>query len=340
MARATYWACAWWLPFPALAGAATTAGLLGLPVYSVTRQCLAAMVPEQQRHVGFTLDSMLVELSYMAGPALAVASMTTLGSGATMMIIGGSLAIAGLALIMLSPLIRSTAEEVEHRERAGSTPRRQWFTPAFAALLGAAMAAMFILTATELALVATMTHAHQTAWTGLAIAIWCAYSLVGGFVYGGLRRGFSPLTLTAVMGLLTVPVGLASGDWRWLLLALLPSGMLVAPVLASTMDMISKLVPPRTRGEAIGFHGTALLIGGAATAPISGVVIDGLGPEWAFTVAGLGGMAMVLAVPPLWRRRAARTISAPVAEFEEVRGASGPPQPLLSGERCASLYEH
>jgi nitrate/nitrite transporter NarK len=46
--------------------------------------------------------------------------------------------------------------------------------------------------------------------------------------------------------------------------------MLVAPVLASTMDMISKLVPPRTRGEAIGLHGTALLIGGAATAPISG----------------------------------------------------------------------
>jgi hypothetical protein len=147
---------------------------------------------KQQRHVGFTLDSMLVELSYMAGPALAVASMTTLGSGATMMIIGGSLTIAGLALIMLNPPIRSTAEEVEHRERAGSTPRRQWFTPAFATLLGAAMAAMFILTATELALVATMTHAHQTAWTGLAIAIWCAYSLVGGFLYGGLRRGFPP----------------------------------------------------------------------------------------------------------------------------------------------------
>ena len=67
-----FWATAWALPFPVLVAAAVVAGLLGLPVFSVIRQCLAAMVPLEQRRTGFSLDSMFVELSYMAGPALAV----------------------------------------------------------------------------------------------------------------------------------------------------------------------------------------------------------------------------------------------------------------------------
>ncbi|MEV0820120.1 MFS transporter [Nonomuraea rubra] len=44
VAQAAFWASAWALPFPVLLVAAAVAGLLALPVFSVTRQCLAAMV--------------------------------------------------------------------------------------------------------------------------------------------------------------------------------------------------------------------------------------------------------------------------------------------------------
>ena len=64
-----------------------------------------------------------------------------------------------------------------------------------------------MLTATELSLVATMTASGDTAWIGLAIGLWCVYSLVGGFVYGGLSRGLSPLVLVGAMGALTDPRG-------------------------------------------------------------------------------------------------------------------------------------
>jgi MFS family permease len=181
-------------------------------------------------------------------------------------------------------------------------PRRQWLTPGLLALLGTVAAATFVLTATELAMVATMQGSGQTGWIGLAVGVWCVFSLTGGFVYGGLSRGFSPLVLIASMALLTVPVGLVSGQWWWLLLALLPSGLLCAPSLSSTVEALSGKVPAGARGEAMGLHGTALLIGGAASAPIAGAIIDAHGASWAFAVAGLIGVAIVLVALPFWRR--------------------------------------
>ncbi|MFI6786509.1 MFS transporter [Nonomuraea sp. NPDC050383] len=309
-AQAAFWACAWALPFPALVAAAALAGLLALPVFSVIRQCLAAMVPLEQRRMGFSLDSMIVELSYMTGPALAVAGVTTLGSGPTMAIIAGGMTAAGLGLIALNPPTRS-AEELARPE--ARVPRRRWLTPGLVALLGTAAAATFVLTASELALVGTMKNAGETAWVGLAVAVWCVYSLVGGFVYGGLSRGFSPLVLIALMGLLTAPVGLAGADWRWLVLALLPAGLLCAPSLSSTVEAVSGRVPAGARGEAMGLHGTALLVGGALSAPVAGAIIDAHGPAWAFAVAGMVCVVMVAVAVPFWRGRAVSAASA-VAE--------------------------
>ncbi|MEQ4716517.1 MFS transporter [Nonomuraea sp. B19D2] len=311
VAQAAFWACAWALPYPVLIGAAALAGLLALPVFSVTRQCLAALVPVPQRRSAFALDSMLVELSYMAGPALAVAGLTAFGSGVTMIVIGVGTTAAGLGLIVLNAPTRSADELAE---QAVKVPRRQWITPGFAALLGTTAAATFVLMATELSLVATMNQAGQTEWVGLAVAVWCVYSLIGGFVYGGLSRGFSPLTLIASMGLLTIPVGLVSGGWQWLVLALVPAGLLCAPSLSATVDLLSRWVPTGARGEAMGLHATALLIGGAAAAPIVGAVIDGSGPVWGFVVAGVVGVAMVLAAAPFWSRRPPEQPTPPLGE--------------------------
>ncbi|MEU8385262.1 MFS transporter [Streptosporangium sp. NPDC048865] len=302
LAQLAFWSTAWAMPFPVLLAASVPAGLLSLPVFSVIRQCLAALVPVDQRRMGFSLDSMIVELSYMAGPALAIAGVTLLGSVPTMGIVAVGLVASGTALIVLNPPVRS---DEELQEPAVKVPRRRWLTPGMLGLLGTVAAATFVLAATELSLVATMTRDGDTEWVGLAIGLWCAYSLMGGFVYGMLPRGVSPLILIGAMGVLTVPVGLVGGDWHWLVLALLPAGVLCAPALSSTIETVTRWVPAGARGEAMGLHGTALLVGAGSAAPIAGVIIDGPGPGWAFAAAGLVGVVMVLVALPFWRRTAA-----------------------------------
>src|SRR3569833_3039712 len=275
VAQLAFWLSAAFLPYWPLVAGAFVAGVLALPVCSVIRQCVAAAVPAEQRRTGFTLDSMLGEISYMIGPAVAVSATAAFGSGWTMALVGLGLVGSGVALLVLNP-------------------------PARLALLGVTLAATFVLTAAELSVVAVLKADSAIRWTGLVIGLMALSSLVGGFLYGALPRGFSPLVMIGGIAALTVPLGLI-GDWQWLCLALIPSGMLCAPALSATVEAVSRRVPAAARGEAMGLHGTALTLGIAVSGPVTGVVIDDLGTDWSFTVAGLCGLLMVALAVPLWR---------------------------------------
>jgi MFS family permease len=300
IAQGVYWSAAPHLPYVTLIIAAFFAGGLNIPIFSVMRQFMAAMTPLEHRRTAFALDSMAVELSYMAGPALAVAAVTSLGSVVTMYLVGVGLVLAGVALMVMNPPVRSAAEQ--EAAQAVAVPRRQWLRPSLIALLVASAAATMVLTTTELSVVATLNAADATAWTGLVIAVWCIYSLVGGFVYGALHRSLSPLALIGGLALLTAPLALVGGPWWMLCFALIPCGMFCAPSLAATVDTLSQWVPPSARGEAVGLHGTALTCGIAVGAPFGGRIIDAFGPHWGFFAAGAAGVVVVLLAIPFWQR--------------------------------------
>ena len=95
--EALFWAVAPTLSYPALLAGALVAGVFSLPVFSVVRQSLAALVPADQRRQAYALDSMSVELSFMTGPPLAVLLMSSLSGRFTMWAIGGCLVLAGIA---------------------------------------------------------------------------------------------------------------------------------------------------------------------------------------------------------------------------------------------------
>ncbi|MBX6385844.1 MAG: MFS transporter [Microbispora sp.] len=287
------------IPYAMLLPGALIGGLLSQPVFGTIRQCVAAMVPKENHQTGFALDSMGVELSYMIGPALAVASVTSFGSAATMYGMAAGVAGSGLALYLLNPPIRS-AEEDAVREEA--VPRRQWLRPGLLALLCLASGLTFVLTTAELGVVAMLKAGGATAWTGLVLALWGLCSLIGGLVYGGLPRGLSPVLLAAGLCVLTAPVGLVGGGWVWLCLALAPSGLLCAPALSSTVDAVNRRVPAAARGEAMGLHGASLTIGGALAGPLAGGLLDTYGPVWAFVVSGAIGIVPALLTALVWRK--------------------------------------
>jgi predicted MFS family arabinose efflux permease len=334
-AQALFWSVAPQLSYHVLLVGALVAGVLGLPVFSLVRQCIAALIPADQRRPGFALDAMAVELSYMLAPAAAVAAVTAFGSRPTMYAVGIGVVGAGLALIALNPPTRSAAEQATPE---AAVPRRQWLRPRLFALLAITSVLTFVLTATDLTLIATLKGSGQETWIGLVIAVWCGYSLVGGFVYGALHRSISPLLLAGLMSALTIPLGLVGGGWWWLLLALIPAGVLCAPSLSATIDTMSQWVPAGARGEAMGLHGTALTVGVAAGAPFAGAVIDGYGPGWAFAATGTAGLLLALIALPFWRLAGAGSRpaeTAPSAQPAAPADASSAEPPAWEGALIA-----
>ena len=324
VAEVLFWTVAPLLPYPVLLVAGFLSGILALPVFTVARQSLAALVPEGMRRQAYSLDSMAVELSFMAGPALAVLVVTQISATVTMWAVGVATALAGLALYLLNPPTRASGEEQD-----GPAPtRRQWLRPRLVAVLVVATAATVVLAGTDVGVVAVLRASGDLGWTGVVLAAWGLYSMVGGFVFGGLRRPLPPVALIALLGLFTVPVGLAQG-WGWLSLALLPAGALCAPTLAATADAVSRLVPAGARGEAMGWYGSALTVGLALGAPAVGAVVDRAGPGFGFAAAGVAGLlvaAAALAVNRLDRR-------SPVSGDAPEAAAGTPGSPAVAGAR-------
>jgi MFS family permease len=289
IAEAVFWSVAPLLPFPGLLLAALLGGLLSIPVFSTIRQTLAALVPEEHRKQAYSIDSMSVELSFMVGPAVAVLAVTQISTAVAAWLVGGAICLAGIGLWRLNPPVVGADETAARPERP--VPRRTWLRPRFGAVLLATVAATIILAGTDVGVVAILKDGGQVQWTGLVLAVWGMSSLLGGFVYGAVPQSPHPLLLAALLGLATIPIGLAAG-WGWLCLLLLPAGVLCAPTLAATADAVSRLVPAQARGEAMGLHGSGLTVGMALGAPFAGAIVDAFGPGWAFAAVGMAGLLL------------------------------------------------
>jgi MFS family permease len=325
IAEVVFFAVAPVFSYPVLVVAAFVSGLLTMPVFSVVRQSLAALVPAEHRRAAYSVDSMSVELSYMAGPALAVLLVTNTSATITMWLVGASTMLAGAGLYALNP---PTADD---QEPAQSTGRRRVLHPRLVTVLVAAAGATFVLSGTDVGIVAVLREADELRWSGLVFIAWGAFSLTGGFVYGGLRRPWSPLVIMTLLGVCTIPLGFAGG-WQWLCLLLVPAGALCAPALASSADSVSRLVPASVRGEAMGWYGSALTTGLSLGAPVVGFVVDRRGPAWAFAVAGLVGAAVSLVAMVALRRRPADPSTPDVAGVAEAATAErGDPVAAFAG---------
>ncbi|MEU8183430.1 MFS transporter [Micromonospora sp. NPDC049047] len=305
--EALFWGTAPALPYLALLCAAFVGGVLTIPVFSVVRQSIAALVPPTRRRQAYALDSMSVELSFMIGPAAAVALATMVSPTIAMYAVGGGIVLTGLTLLVLNPPARARDEETTEQPE----PRRRWLTPRLIGLLAGGAAGTLVIAGTDVTVVAVLRDAGQVDWSGVVLALWASYSLLGGFTYGALSRPVSSVGLALVLGLVTIPAGLGSGEWWLLALVLLPSGALTAPTVAATADAVSRLVPATVRGEAMGLHGSAMTVGVALGAPLAGAVIDASAPAWGFAATGLFGALIALAVLPteLRHRRSDATIT-------------------------------
>nr|WP_231705169.1 MFS transporter [Arthrobacter gengyunqii] len=312
-----------WLLVLALIG-----GVFTLPVFSVVRQSLGVMATGEQRRTAFALDSIATELVFMGGPALGAILATSLSSVVGLTLVGISTSLAGLLLIWFNPPTRSenprdAATEAQEREAANAAvvaaapahlaeasselqplavlSRRDrlrsgfsWFTLSVAVVFAVAVGAGLLLASSDVGMVALVESSGNPQEVGIVFAVWCAASVVGGLIYGAMRRRISPLLLLLAMAVLTLPMALAT-DTISLALLSIPAGLLCAPVLSSASERVADLVSEERRGEAMGWYGSALTSGTALGAPLAGAAIDFVGPWAGFAFAGVSASLLVLA---------------------------------------------
>ena len=308
LVEAAFWLAAPALGFGALVAAAFTAGLLAIPVFSLSRQALSAAVPPEERRAGFSLDSMGVELSFAVGPAAGIALMTAAGATTTLRAVAALILVSGAALVVLDPPVHGHDPRLPAADRlappaprATGEARPRWLTRPVVALLVVTFASTLTVTGTETAMTAVMTSFGSVGHLGLVLALWCLASLVGGLVFGASGRRPRASTVLALLAVTALPAALA-GSWTALALLVIPTGLFCAPVMSLTAEVLTSTTPAGVRGLALGVHSSALTIGSAVGAPVIGLVVDAGDPRWGFVAVGaaglvLAGAAMVLGRP-------------------------------------------
>ncbi|WP_433311342.1 MFS transporter [Micromonospora chersina] len=298
----------WWsvpiLSYGILLGAAFVAGLLMVPAQALTRQAIAAMTTAAgHRRAAFALESVQGELSYLVGPAVVIVGAAQTSPSVVAWGVGAAIAAGGAGMAVLNPPLRAEGEAAAGA--AGRPPRREWLGTGIVAVLTMAFGATTLLSGVDLAIVATLQEAGQVSWAAVVVAVFGVASVAGGLVYGALPRPLPTWLLLGLLGLVTVPAGLAH-DWPWLCAAVVGAGLLTAPTLSTVADAVSRLAPAGARGEATGLQSSAQSAGFALGSPLVGVAIDASVPAAGFAAAGLAAVAAAL-TGCLLSRRASRT---------------------------------
>lgn len=304
--QVVFWLSVPLLPYAILLIAASVGGLLMVPAQSVTRQAITAMTTPELRRAAFALESVQGELSYMVGPPIVILCAAKMSPGVVAWGVGAAIVAGGAGIALLNPPLR--AEDEADAGTVGRPRRREWLGPGMIAVLVMAFGTTMLLSGTDLAIVATLEEAGQVSWAAVIVAVYGLASVVGGLVYGALSRPLPTWLPLGLLGLATLPAGLAH-DWPWLCVAVAGAGLLAAPALSAMSDAVSRLAPAGVRGEATGLQSSALSAGFALGSPIVGGAIDLSVPAGGFAAAGLAGLAAAVTGGLLARRPPARTRS-------------------------------
>ncbi|TAP25593.1 MFS transporter [Arthrobacter sp. S41] len=187
---------------------------------------------------------------------------------------------------------KSARSRIKKRGRAFKS-RFNWVSASVLAVFIASAGAGMLLTGTEVSIVAELDASMQSNQLGLVFFFWCGASLIGGLIYGSMKRVVSPLLLLLFMAILTIPMYFAWDTWSLALLSALP-GFLCAPTLSAASEWLTDLVAEKRRGEAMGWYGSAMTAGTALGSPVTGLFVDNVGPDYAFVAIGVMAAVVVL----------------------------------------------
>lgn len=228
------------------------------------------------------MESVVDEFVFIVGPVL-VTFLSTTGHTTSGVVTAFTLAVVGS--LAFAAQGRTEPPAHGHESRQGPSAMR---TAGLRVLFVVGLAVGTVLGTLEIALVAFADQVGAKSYSGVLIAALAIGSMVSGIGWGTVHfRSPVRRRLVAVLGLFvltSLPLLVVGGLWLMIPFVVL-AGLAVSPSLISAFTLAEVLVPRAVVTEAFTWIGTALAIGVALGASLSGKVVDVVGANAAFLVA-------------------------------------------------------
>ncbi|MBN3229086.1 MFS transporter [Pectobacterium brasiliense] len=257
----------------------------------------------------YSLETVLDEVTFIAGPPLAV------GLSVAVFPQAGPLAAALLLIIGVFALVtqRGTEPPVEaqdvYTDRSGSVIKQ-----ANVGLLALLMVAMGVIVGTvDIVSVAFAEQRGQPAAASLVLSAYAVGSCLAGLVFSALKLRTALHLLLLLGGLATAATTLPMllvGSIPGLAAAVLIAGLFFAPTMIVAMSLVERLVPEHRLTEGMTWLLAGLNVGVALGAAVSGYVVDNSGARAGFAVALCAGVLVLLVA--LWGYQRLRTTPSPL----------------------------
>ena len=242
-----------------------------------------------------SLESVFDEVSYIAGPPVAIALSVAGFPQAPLMVASVVLAF-GVFALAAQKRTEPPLENVAADKEGGS------------AIFNGGIAALGLLLVTMGMIggsisIGSVAFAESEGQPGMASMVLTAYavsSLIAGLGFGALRLDMS-LPRLLLLGVLataasTVPFVLV-GNVAALAVAVFVSGLFWAPTMIVAMALVERLVPEARLTEGLTWLMSGLSIGYALGSALAGQVVDAYGAQNAFGVAVAAAVAILLLAP-------------------------------------------
>jgi MFS family permease len=284
-------------PLALLVLLAAGVGLATPPLGACLRTLFPALLPEPSAvHAAFAVDATAVELTWIAGPPLALGLGAVWSTGAALAV-GGVLLLGATLAFAAQPASRRWRPTVGQARPRGGSLR----APAMRTLVVALLAVGVLFDAVQVGVASAADALGSAAAAGPLLAVWGAGSLLGGLLAVRLGGGaHSARGLTLVLVALTVGhlfLVVAAGSVVAMAAVLLVAGAAIAPTYATVFALVERAAPAGTVTEAFAWLATAVAVGAAIGAAGAGAIAEHTGPAAVFVFAsGAGACALVAAL--------------------------------------------
>jgi MFS family permease len=271
------------------------AGLCTPPLEACVRTLLPVIVSEPARlPTLFALESTVLELTFVAGPPLALGLGAVWSTGGAL-IVAGAVMLVGTVAFAVHPVSRRWQPDRRVARARGGSLR----SPAMRTLVVTLLGIGAVFGATEVGVTASTHALGSGAAAGPLLGLWGLGSLLGGIA--ATRLGGSARSMRGLTVLLT---GLAAGHGALILatgsvvalgVVITLAGATIAPTVASIYSMVDAAAPAGTQTEAFSWLLTAELVGASLGSAAAGVLAQTAGAAAVFALGGAAGGLAVLA---------------------------------------------